>query len=161
MQSKLMFLLNSKKILYISFLALLLNIGIVSNVAFAGMNLLKSNEVSQEEKDFKGTAGFSESTDSKTLTASVAQLIKIFLGILGVIFVILILTAGYKWFMAGGDSKQIDEAKDRMTRAVIGLTIIISAYTITYFVFSQLDTLGSIGDSSGSSSGSVTQPSSE
>lgn len=65
-------------------------------------------------------------------------LISIGLGLLGVIFVVLVIVAGYKWMMAGGDSKKIDESKDSLWRAVIGLIITVSAYAIKAYVFAQL-----------------------
>jgi len=68
----------------------------------------------------------------------VAQIIKLALSVLGVIFVILTIHAGYLWMTANGDSEQVDAAKNKIKTAVIGLIIIIMAYTITYFVLEKL-----------------------
>src|SRR3989338_10018009 len=75
------------------------------------------------------------------LTASdprdtVALAIKAFLGLLGIIAVVLMLYAGFQWMTAGGNSEQIGTAKSIMINATIGLAIILSAYAITYAVFS-------------------------
>jgi type IV secretory pathway VirB2 component (pilin) len=64
--------------------------------------------------------------------------ISAFLGLLGIIFIILIIYAGFNWMTAGGDEEKVKLAKDTLIRAVIGLIIIIAAYSITYFVFSNL-----------------------
>ncbi|MEI8360562.1 MAG: pilin [bacterium] len=125
-----------------------MSVSITANKVNAAMNLINSNALdgnTEEEKDFFTETGFAQSADDQ-LQANIASLIKIFLGMLGVIFVVLIMSAGYQWFMAGGDAKKIEEARDKITRAVVGLVIVISAYSITYFVFNQLDTLNSVGD---------------
>ena len=75
------------------------------------------------------------------LTASdprdtVALAIKAFLGLLGIIAIVLMLYAGFQWMTAGGNSEQIGTAKSIMINATIGLAIILSAYAITYAVFS-------------------------
>jgi hypothetical protein len=62
-----------------------------------------------------------------------------FLGLLGIIFLILILLAGYKWMSSQGEENKVAEAKDSIRRALIGLIIILAAYAITYFVFNRLD----------------------
>ncbi len=69
---------------------------------------------------------------------TVAFTIRIFLGILGIIAVVLMLYAGFQWMTAGGNSEQIGTAKSIMINATIGLAIILSAYAITYAVFEIL-----------------------
>ncbi|MDD5031569.1 MAG: hypothetical protein PHR36_00810 [Patescibacteria group bacterium] len=61
-------------------------------------------------------------------------IIKIFLSILGVIFVALMLYGGYLWMTARGNQEMVTKSKELMTSAVIGLIIVIAAYAITYFV---------------------------
>jgi hypothetical protein len=81
------------------------------------------------------------STDTvteKSIFSLVGMLIGVFLQVLGVIFVILFIVAGYHWMMAGGDTAKIDKAKDSMWRAIIGLLIIIGSYAIEQYVFSAL-----------------------
>jgi len=83
-----------------------------------------------------------------SMTGIVATVVEAFLGLLGVIFLVLIIYAGFEWMTAQGDEKKVDTAKDTLTRAVIGLIIIIAAYSITYFVFTSLpggDTVGTTG----------------
>ncbi|MEA3449801.1 MAG: hypothetical protein U9Q85_02385 [Patescibacteria group bacterium] len=70
---------------------------------------------------------------------AVNLIIKSFLSLLGIIFIILVITAGYNWMTAVGDETKVEKAKKMITRAVIGLIVIISAYAITAFVFKALD----------------------
>lgn len=85
---------------------------------------------------FNGAAGFEENASA---TQIVAVVIQAFIGLLGVIFVVLIVLAGYNWMTAGGDSGKVEKAKDTIMKAIIGLVIIVAAYSISYFVFSSLD----------------------
>lgn len=68
----------------------------------------------------------------------IADIINIFLGFLGILAVVLILYAGFKWMTAGGNEENAAAAKKIMTAAVIGLLIILSALAITIFVANQL-----------------------
>jgi hypothetical protein len=64
--------------------------------------------------------------------------ISAFLGLLGIIFIILIIYSGFNWMTAQGDEEKVTLAKNTLTRAIIGLVRIVAAYSITYFVFSNL-----------------------
>jgi len=64
----------------------------------------------------------------------VAQVITTLLSFLGVIFVVLIIYGGYNWMTAGGDNSKVETAKNTITRATIGLIIVVGAYAISYFV---------------------------
>ncbi len=79
---------------------------------------------------------------SATIGTIVGAAIKGFLGLLGIIFVILIIIAGYNWMSAAGDEEKITKAKDTLRAAVIGIIIVVAAYAITYFVFSNLPGAG-------------------
>ncbi|MBP7133580.1 hypothetical protein KBA73_00010 [Patescibacteria group bacterium] len=75
------------------------------------------------------------STDLPTI---IGRIIYVFLGVVGIVLLIMILYAGFLWMTAAGDAKQVQEAKDRIQRAIIGLLIIASAFAITRFIMSQL-----------------------
>lgn len=70
--------------------------------------------------------------------------IQAFLSILGVIFLILIIYAGYTWMMARGEEEKVERAKDTLTRAIIGLIITIGAYAISYWIINALVYSGKI-----------------
>lgn len=73
----------------------------------------------------------------------VSQIIKIVLGFLSIIFLVLIVMAGFKWMTAGGNEEQIKKSTATIKAAVIGLVIVLAAYTITYFIFTYLPFTGS------------------
>lgn len=77
----------------------------------------------------------------------IATVIKAFIGLLGIIFIVLIVYAGYSWMTAAGDEAKVNKAKETLQRAVIGLVIVLAAYSITYFVFSNLSDLSTTNGS--------------
>lgn len=106
------------------------------NYVYAGLlNPDIVSEIGDQETTLADTAGFDVSA---SIGDVVAYVIQGFLALLGVIFVILIILGGYKWMNAGGNEEQVREAQEMIRRAIIGLIIIIGAYSITYFVFSYL-----------------------
>jgi len=58
--------------------------------------------------------------------------------LLGIIFIILMIYAGYNWMTAQGEEEKVTKAKTTIQRAIIGLIIVVSAYAITAFVFKSL-----------------------
>jgi hypothetical protein len=60
------------------------------------------------------------------------------LSLLGVAFFLLLLYAGFLWMTAMGDKGKIDKAKDILEAAIVGLLIVIAAYAIATFIFSNI-----------------------
>jgi len=77
---------------------------------------------------------------NSSIALLVGNIVKIFLGVLGVIFVILIIYAGFLWMTDLGDAKKAQKAKDLIKNAVIGIIIIFVSYGLTNFIISQLIT---------------------
>jgi hypothetical protein len=76
--------------------------------------------------------------DEGTLARTVAQIIRIILGFLGIIFIVLIIYAGLLWMTSAGNEDKIEKAKKIISAAIIGVVIIFLAYAITAFVFNIL-----------------------
>ncbi|MDP3043651.1 MAG: pilin [bacterium] len=74
----------------------------------------------------------------KDIRVIVARIIQVVLGLLGIIFLVIIITAGYKWMTAAGNEEKVREAKDQLTRGIIGLVIILVAFSITLFVVDEI-----------------------
>ena len=85
-----------------------------------------------------GTDAYGSSATSKDPRDIVINVIKVFLTLLGIIFLVLIMLAGYKWMTSQGNQEKVDEAKKEITRAIIGLIIIMAAYAITSFIFTDI-----------------------
>lgn len=103
--------------------ALLLAIGILCVIPVAVH--------AQVSLDLPGSfAGFS----SQDLKTTIQNIVRIVLGFIGVIFLLLILFAGFRWMTSRGDEKQIMQAKKILVSAVIGLIITLGAYAIAGFI---------------------------
>lgn len=84
-------------------------------------------------------AGFSPDQD---LPDIIGSFISVFLGLLGIIFLVLVLYAGFLWMTAQGETEKTEKAKKLLTQAVIGLVIILGAYAISGFVVDAIATAG-------------------
>lgn len=83
-----------------------------------------------------GGAGYK--SDGETLEGQIGNIIQIVLSFLGVIFLGLIIYAGFLWMTAQGDQAKVVKAKDIMERAVIGLVVVVSAYAISSYVLQSI-----------------------
>ncbi len=95
-----------------------------------------NNDIDVQLGAAAGSSGFGNNPQDPR--AIVATVIRILLGLLGTIFLCLTLYAGYLWMTAGGNEDDVTKAKTLLTRAVIGLMIILLAYSITIFVFNTV-----------------------
>jgi hypothetical protein len=86
------------------------------------------------------TAGYNDAGGSNQLQDTIGTLISVFLGLLGIVFLLLTIYAGWLWMTAQGDPKKVEKATTLLTQAVIGLVILLSAYAISSFVIDQLTT---------------------
>lgn len=64
----------------------------------------------------------------------VAKLINVFLGFMGIIFLILIIYGGIMWMTAAGKDDNINKAKSLLVAGVIGLIIVVSSFAIAKLV---------------------------
>jgi hypothetical protein len=71
---------------------------------------------------------------SQDLPTVIGTAIKAALGLVGMIFLGLMIYAGALWMIARGDETKVDKAKNTIIAAIIGLIIVVGAYAITSFV---------------------------
>lgn len=81
-----------------------------------------------------GKAGYDRNTTPLTFAEILGNIIKVVLSFVGVIFLILMVYAGYLWMTARGQEDQIDKARKIIIAAIVGLIITLAAYSITSFV---------------------------
>lgn len=86
------------------------------------------------DDDFSDSSGLGQAD----LQSTAGGLIRVFLGLLGIIAVIIVLLGGFKWMTASGNEDKVGEAKRLLIAGVIGLAIILSAYAITEFVITSV-----------------------
>lgn len=101
------------------------------------VNASASNDLI-EQLDSAGEKAWGQEAIETDMPDIIKVVIQAFLGFLGIIFLVLIIYAGYNWMTAGGDEEKVAKAKATLSSAIIGLVIIVGAYAITYFVFTSL-----------------------
>ncbi len=69
---------------------------------------------------------------------TVTRIINYALGLLGMIFVAYIVYSGFLWMTAGGDEKKIEDAQRHIRNGIIGLVIVLAAYSIMLLVTTYL-----------------------
>lgn len=81
-----------------------------------------------------GGGGYSTGENAGLFTI-IGTIISAVLGLLGVIFVILIVYAGFEWMTAAGNETKIEKATATIKHTVIGLIITLSSWAIWEFIF--------------------------
>ncbi|MEY4722782.1 MAG: Type secretion system pilin [Candidatus Parcubacteria bacterium] len=71
---------------------------------------------------------------TQDVRTTVSNVIRAFMGLLGIVAVVIILYGGFKWMIAAGNEEKVGEAKKLIISGIIGLVIIMSAYAIAQFV---------------------------
>ncbi|MFA6306520.1 MAG: hypothetical protein WCV70_01345 [Patescibacteria group bacterium] len=72
------------------------------------------------------------------LSVAIGTIISSALALVGSIFLILMIYAGYNWMTARGEEEKVSKAKDTINRAIIGIIIVVGAYAIWRFIFDRL-----------------------
>lgn len=124
------------KIYKISFIILLFLL------CFLSVNLIKAEEQNKENIWMDDLGKVMNETEydpgvsgtGTELLDIIAVYIKLFLSLLGIIFLILIMYAGYLWMMAGGNEDQVAKSKAIIKNSFIGLGIALAAYATTYYI---------------------------
>lgn len=84
----------------------------------------------------KTNAGYGQDN----ISIFIGSIIKSLLGILGVVFLSLIVYAGFMWITAAGEEKKVGEAIGIINKSLFGLLITAGAYVITVYVMNVITT---------------------
>lgn len=127
-------------------------LGVVSfSFMLGSVALADTNNFNELTNQVAQKGGFQTSgVNDTTLSQTVAKIIKVTLGLIGTIFLILMVYAGFLWMTGGGNEDNIGKAKKILSASVIGLAIVLAAYSITYFVTRVLLKAASSGQVGGS-----------
>lgn len=80
------------------------------------------------------TAGVTDTTVSQII----GRIIKIVLGMSGTVFLALTVYAGLLWMTASGAEEQVEQAKSIIQTSIMGLVVILAAFSLTAFVIGAL-----------------------
>ncbi len=82
-----------------------------------------------------GIGGKLPTTDIRVVAVN---LINILLGVLGIIFLLLVLYGGFLWMTSAGNDEQASKGRKIIGNSIIGLIVIFVAFALTTFVFNIL-----------------------
>jgi len=87
-------------------------------------------------------AGLVKGESKPTLPAVVGTIVGAILALVGVIFLMMIIYGGFLWMTSAqaGEKDKILKAKKIIVNSIIGLIIILAAYSITNFIFETITT---------------------
>lgn len=126
-------MISKLKLLFFAFLGQL----ILVSGALAGTptNGVDTTGLNAQDEALMSSSGLSGNSNLATI---ISILIQVVLGFLGIVFLVLTISAGFKWMSSQGNEKTVGEAKESLKNSIIGLLIVIAAYTITYSVLKYL-----------------------
>lgn len=106
---------------------------VTAGVCLGGAPVLAQGNL-QDAGSHLNTVATKAGTTEGELSSIVGTVINTALTLIGLIFLILMVYAGFLWMTARGESDQVDKARKIIVGSVIGLVIVLSAYAITVFV---------------------------
>jgi hypothetical protein len=129
----------------ISFIALLAFL-ILPALIFLGNNQASAQEESSGSgnpllnnmKTVGQGSGFASAEEETSLATIAGTIVSAALGVVGLILIIFVIYAGYLWMTAQGNEDQVEKAKIILRNSVIGLIILSSAVSISYFVMNAI-----------------------
>ena len=126
-----------KKKLLSLLILFIMSFALVSTVGAATLKstILEGDEMKKVSTDVYDA---NNNTPKQSIEDIIVVIINSVLGLLGVIFLIIIIYAGFLWMTAGGNDEQVGKAKKLLINSIIGVVIIVGAYAISYFVLSAV-----------------------
>jgi hypothetical protein len=109
---------------------------LISNLILA--NLFVNKALAQDVFGTNDLADAGIALGTRSIQDTIAGIVNIFLGFLGILATLILLYAGYLWMTSKGNTEKIEKAKLLIASAIIGLVIIVSAYAISRFILSRL-----------------------
>lgn len=103
------------------------------------------------QTDTFGLTAVDQTVDLGTqdIRVTIAKIIRVVLGLLGIIALVIILYGGFTIMTSGGSEEKVSTGKKILINAAIGLAIILSSFAIVQFVLSSLQqATGAGGDGS-------------
>lgn len=112
----------------------------VSIFLFVTIPALAQNSAAEQIQEGLKATGEESGAGYSTIPIEelIGQLIQVILGIVGVLFLVLTVYAGFLWMTAAGEGKRVQTAKDILRNSLIGLVVIIAAYALTTFIVDAL-----------------------
>jgi hypothetical protein len=111
------------------FFVVIVGASLLGSVVGAQVNI---NELTEDVANKGGyqTAGVTGTTLSET----VGRFIRVLLSLVGTIFLVLMIYAGFLWMTAAGDEGKVEKSMEIIKAAIIGLALVLIGYGLTTFI---------------------------
>jgi hypothetical protein len=116
------------------YLSAILTVFLLPKACSAADKLYKSGLLGGWLEKTRVNMGY-DNVDTAGAPAIVINGIGYLLGLISVIFLILIIYAGFSWMTAEGNEEKVTKARQLIINAAIGLIITACAYAISYGIF--------------------------
>lgn len=83
---------------------------------------------------YGGKSGIIPEGLNSNIPTMIGKIVGAVLALLGVAFFCIILYAGLNWILSMGNEEKINQAKDMIMAAVLGLIVVLGAYAVTALV---------------------------
>jgi hypothetical protein len=125
-----------KIVIFLPFCLFFLSSYVNTAPAIAGTNLWQNQEgLGNTQGGNIGRAFGEADARPEDIRKIIVNILKVFLGFLGFIFVILVIWGGFKWMTAAGNQDDVEKAKGILKTGIIGFVIVMCAYIIVHFVY--------------------------
>ena len=133
--------LRAQKIILTLIISAVILAPAIALAATAASDILEGiNKTADQAQISKGD----EKSPTDNLAVMLGRVINYMFGVVGVVFLTVILIGGYKWMAAGGNTEDITKAKTFILNGIFGLIVIFIAYSLVYVVLVSL--AGSTGN---------------
>ncbi|HVS78845.1 MAG TPA: pilin [Candidatus Saccharimonadales bacterium] len=148
-----------KKLLTVTTVLIAFSFGLAPALSLAAVDCSQSNLSTQQaiQCGTNSAAGSTQDTSqaSKNVDDTIATVINLLSIFVGIVAVIMIVIAGFRYVTSGGKQDSVSGAKNTILYAVIGLIIVALAQIIVQFV---LNNTNSSGNTPGVSQGAADSP---
>jgi len=110
------------------------------NLALPAANANIWYEISDNLLIFEEEDVYHSPSRENPLQTTIVNIVGYILGLLGLLFLILVLYGGFAWLLSGGNEERVKKARDIILHGIIGLAIVLGAYAISWFVVRGLIT---------------------
>jgi TRAP-type C4-dicarboxylate transport system permease small subunit len=136
-----------KKIVATIFSIFLLFVSYTTVFAAPNINELTADVGQKSGYDVAGTTDLS-------LSQNVGRIIRILLSMVGTIFFVLTIYAGFLWMTAQGEESKVTKSMGILRTATMGLVLVLAGYGITTFIVGVISTTTGLGGQNAAGYGS-------
>ncbi len=127
-------LLKNKKILSLLIITVIF-------LSFAYFNISQAGNIVLDPVKNVATGesgiGYANTNENSIITTA-GFIVRIVLSLLGIMFLIFIISSGIQWMTAGGNEEKVTKAQQRIKNATIGLIIVILSYAIYSYLINKI-----------------------